>query len=377
MAMFHDPEAKRRVVERLCGEVRRQLQDFRPPPGAPAIFTYPVDDDVLAFEERFYVAPNMLPEEFATYYFVRHLLEDKLGTPDPEKADAFFLPLYFPLYEVVEIDLGSAVRELQFIGTGKKHLICSAWDVYPRPLAARANPHCVVRGRVTGSADYIAERLGWLDERFVVFTPESTIDLDPNDIGVLPVCMPEDPGPPAEERPLLYSFCGVTNYGSLTEAHVRGRENYSLWSALERSPREDVFVGSLDEAKARFGSKTTYRDLTRWSRFTLCPAGWARWSFRLVESLDAGSIPILLSDYFVKPYSAYLPWDRFSLHLPESALGQIDDIVRAISPRKVAAMQAAIHRHREDFGLARVASLLTRSLMDVVNPLRPLEGARG
>jgi hypothetical protein len=205
----------------------------------------------------------------------------------------------------------------------------------------RANRYCVVRAGLIGHGDWIAKQASWFDDRFVLVTPESTLDLHPNDIGVLPVVLPGPEGPPPDERPLLYSFCGVLCYNTLAPDHVRGEDNEPLWEALRASPRSDVFVGTIEDARERFGSATTFRDLPAMSRYTLCPAGWARWSFRLVEAVAARSVPVILSDYYVRPHAPRVPWDRFSLHLPERALGRVDGILRSLTPRRSAALSAA------------------------------------
>lgn len=351
MGQMADPVEKRRRVELLRDEVRRGLADFQAPPGAPRVFTYPLEDYVSEIEDEvFYEMETMLPEERGTHLFVRYILEEVLGTTNPDEADCFFLPLYFPVHDVSEIELGPTIADLEFIGTGKKHILCSIWDIYPRPPVRRANPFCPVGQGILKRMEFIEGGLSWLDERFVLVTPECSIDLHPNDIGVLPLALPFEPGFDPADRPLLYSFCGMLHYDSMVTDHVRGTGNQPYWEALRRLQVPDVFIGSLDDARARFGSATTYRDLNRWSHFTLCPAGWARWSFRLTESLQAGSIPVILSDYYLKPFSAYVPWDRFALHLPESSLSRIDSVLRAFAVKKVA------HLHRE---LDRSLSLLS------------------
>lgn len=340
MGEMRDPAEKQRRVERLRAGIEEALDGFVVPHGAPRVFTYPLDESVVAFENwAFGASWNMLPEERGTFLLVRHVLERLLGTPSPDDADGCFVPLYFPAHEVHRTALAPTMGALELLGTGKKHLLCSPWDTYPRPWIRRANPHCVIGNGILSYSDWL-EAQAWLDDRFVLLTTESTIDLHPNDIGLLPVVLPGPVGPPAGQRPLLYSFCGVLCYETLPPDHIRGEAREPLWEAMCRDPRPDVFVGTLEDARERFGSAITYRDLPAMSRFTLCPAGWARWSFRLTEAVAAGSVPVILSDYYRRPYTPWVPWDGFSLHLPERALGRIDNLLRSLPPRRADGLSA-------------------------------------
>lgn len=335
MGELHDPVEKQRRVARIKADIEEALDGFIPPPGAPRICTYPLDESIIEFElEVFHHVPTMLPEERGTFLLVEHVLKEILGTESPDEADAFFVPLYFPVHETEEINIEAAMSELEYIDSGKKHILCSPWDTYPRPVMRRANRYCVIAGQRYGHLEWL-EKQHWLDDRFILFTKESTVDLHPNDIGILPAILPGPAGPPASERPLLYSFCGVLCYDTMVPNHVRGVGNLPHWLSMRESQAPDVFVGSLHDAQKRFGSNTTFRDLPAMSRFTLCPAGWARWSFRLMEAVAAGSIPVLLSDYYVRPFTPWVDWDRFSLRLPERALSQIDPILRSLPARKI------------------------------------------
>jgi hypothetical protein len=333
MGQMRDPVEKRRRVEQIRAQIEEELDGFVVPAGAPRICTYPLDDTITEYErETFEQTPNMLPEEMGTFLLVQHVLERLLKTESPDEAAAFFVPLYFPVHETGETALETAMPALEYIDSGKKHILCSPWDTYSRPFMRRANRFCVVGGQRYAHRDWMAEQ-EWFDDRFMMLTLESTVDLHPNDIGILPAILPGPVGPPASERPLLYSFCGVLCYYPMADDHVRGEGNLSHWEAMRASTEPDVFVGSLEDARERFGSAITFRDLPAMSRYTLCPAGWARWSFRISEAIAAGSVPVLLSDYYVRPFAPHVPWDRFSLRLPERAVSRIDSVLRGIAPR--------------------------------------------
>lgn len=378
MGELHDPVEKQRRVASIKADIEEALDGFIPPPGAPRICTYPLDESITEFElDVFHHVPTMLPEERGTFLLVEHVLQRILGTESPNEADAFFVPLYFPVHETEEINIEAAMSGLEYINSGKKHILCSPWDTYPRPIMRRANRYCVIAGQRYGHLEWL-ENQRWLDDRFMLFTTESTVDLHPNDIGILPSILAGPEGPPASERPLLYSFCGVLCYDTMAPNHVRGEANLPHWQSMRASQTPDVFVGTLNDARARFGNATTFRDLPAMSRFTLCPAGWARWSFRLMEAVSAGSIPVLLSDYYVRPFSPWVAWDRFSLRLPERALSQIDPILRSLPQRKMEGLSrtCGAGAARLDYrSMAQwiIAALMKRLVMHPSHPYSPAE----
>jgi hypothetical protein len=315
------------------------------------IFSYPLDDAVLDFQwEAFLRERACYPEDYAAFHLVVKLFAEKLGTTDPDRADYFFLPLYWPAFECHRIELTETMESLQFIRRKARHLIFSPWDTYPRPLERRANPYCCVDyGQRDGIVrdGYYVDSLRWLDERFTLMCYESSIDMLPYDIGIYPTLPLTPTSPFGARRDLLYSFAGSFLY--FDDDHVRGRESAPYWETLRRETRRDAFVGTLDEARSRFKRDLDYLSLPRASTFTLCPAGWGRWSFRMTEAILSGSIPIILADYYELPFRATVPWSEFSLVLPESGLKRIDRIVRSISPEKVLWLQRGLEAHQRLF----------------------------
>lgn len=55
------------------------------------------------------------------------------------------------------------------------------------------------------------------------------------------------------------------------------------------------------------------------TRFALVPRGDCRWNHRLLDILEAGAIPVFLSDGFEPPYGPLIRWESCSLHYPETA----------------------------------------------------------
>lgn len=353
-----DRAAKLVIEARLDRWIDTSLAGFVAPPGAPRVFSYPLDESVIAFERDEYLdEPVLHPELWATHRLLVRLFAGPLAA-SPEEADACFLPLFLPVYEAAEMDLRPTIEALELLPSGRPHLVASLWDGYPRPPSRRANPFSMQSLGRQQDPVFLDTAWSWLD-RFRLLTLEASIDVDPADVSLFPLVQPVAPveGP----RPLLYAFCGATCYDHVPSEHVRGRDNVQAWERLRRV--SDAFVGSPADARARFG-EDAFRAVPAQSCFTLCPAGWSRWSFRLWEAITAGSIPVILSDYFVRPFAGQLDWDAFSLHLPEEALSDVDGILRALRPERVAALAAGVARVRRHMTPAGLATLVATTLAE-------------
>eukprot|EP00771_Trimastix_marina_P001255 gnl/Trimastix_PCT/2313.p1 GENE.gnl/Trimastix_PCT/2313~~gnl/Trimastix_PCT/2313.p1 ORF type:complete len:458 (+),score=104.68 gnl/Trimastix_PCT/2313:827-2200(+) len=83
----------------------------------------------------------------------------------------------------------------------------------------------------------------------------------------------------------------------------------------------------------------TYDDLLLNTTFSLCLEGSGKHSFRILEVLASGSIPILVADDYVLPYSDVIDWRKFSISLPASELPRLVDYINAIPLRSIQAMR--------------------------------------
>jgi hypothetical protein len=68
----------------------------------------------------------------------------------------------------------------------------------------------------------------------------------------------------------------------------------------------------------------------------------AGYGTRAVLAVLLGCIPVLVGDYVEPPFEAELDWPSFSVRVRDAQLEHIVDIVRAITPREVAAMQRTL-----------------------------------
>jgi hypothetical protein len=78
------------------------------------------------------------------------------------------------------------------------------------------------------------------------------------------------------------------------------------------------------------------------SRFTLCPRGYGATSYRMYEAIQAGSIPVYVSDKFVFAWEDELDWSEFCVIIPEDKILETDSILRALTETQVRDMQSRL-----------------------------------
>lgn len=148
------------------------------------------------------------------------------------------------------------------------------------------------------------------------------------------------------KKDLLYSFSGMhrSDYVSSIRREIFNDNHPKNCEIIERQKWHfDSYVygeqiGSLQKTQLDdlFSSinKNEYIDLLNRSRFSLCPGGVGPSSIRFYESLNAGSIPILLSDTMLLPEIKDLDWNNCIIKLPESDYKDLREIINKITPEK-------------------------------------------
>jgi glucuronyl/N-acetylglucosaminyl transferase EXT1 len=85
-------------------------------------------------------------------------------------------------------------------------------------------------------------------------------------------------------------------------------------------------------------NKYKFDDLMN-STFGLAPAGRGPSSFRLLEVLSAGSIPVVISDNFVLPFDSLIEWRRCAFVFPTSQVHRIVPTLRSLSKEEISHRQ--------------------------------------
>jgi GR25 family glycosyltransferase involved in LPS biosynthesis len=77
-----------------------------------------------------------------------------------------------------------------------------------------------------------------------------------------------------------------------------------------------------------------FENITKRSKFTLCPRGYGSTSFRLYEAMKFGSVPVYISDHFHLPYKDIIDWNDICILIPTEAINNIDNILKLVSKTK-------------------------------------------
>lgn len=276
----------------------------------------------------------------------------KYETKNPDEADYFFVPLFITGLQWSNIDPEYTINSAcQYLNRGN-HILVSTGDVGQRAesrheMTEQANPQRAYN-----------KKYKWLDDRFILIALESTASLHPRDIAILPY-QHHEPEEKNVEKDIFASFVGGLQHPHLPTDHIRGGRLIEL----RKKASEKVLILSPEEAVKRLGGIKTYSDVISRSTFTLCPAGYGRWSFRFTEAILNKSIPVLISDDYILPMSDKIDWDNLIVRIPESELMDIEKTLSSIPPEKVTAMLTSISNSRnfarKDFNLSYIVERLS------------------
>lgn len=91
------------------------------------------------------------------------------------------------------------------------------------------------------------------------------------------------------------------------------------------------------------------------SKFCLCPSGFEVASPRIVESIYAECVPVILSNYYVLPFSDVLQWEAFSVQVDVSDIPGLKEILSAIPESEYKKLKQGVRAVRRHFTLNQPA----------------------
>lgn len=131
--------------------------------------------------------------------------------------------------------------------------------------------------------------------------------------------------PPSDDLPYLFSFIG-----SAATAPVRRRlAELKHPRGFYRDTAEEfqrVSTARMTTREARDYHRQ-YVEITKASKFVLCPRGLGVATLRLFETMRMGRVPVIIADDWVEPVGP--EWPRFSIRVREREVHRIPQIVES------------------------------------------------
>ncbi len=147
---------------------------------------------------------------------------------------------------------------------------------------------------------------------------------------------------PSRDKDILYSFIGYDStslIGSPLRRRIFEMKHPAQTYIRERKcwhwAREFEWAELSEQEQAL--QKKEYMEVLARSRFSLCPRGTGISTIRFWESLQAGAIPVLLSDRLILP--EVVNWKECLLRIPEAAVATFPEIIYSVSPDREASLR--------------------------------------
>eukprot|EP00298_Acanthocystis_sp_HF-20_P006087 c16043_g1_i1.p1 GENE.c16043_g1_i1~~c16043_g1_i1.p1 ORF type:complete len:400 (+),score=96.29 c16043_g1_i1:231-1430(+) len=147
---------------------------------------------------------------------------------------------------------------------------------------------------------------------------------------------------PSNQRRYLLSFKGsrYSNFGRIRNK-IRILDNED-----DIIIRTSCFLGiSFDDDCKKDAERYNdydYGELLENAKFGLVLPGVGEHSYRLLEVMQAGGIPVIMNDDGVLPLEGLINWRTISIQIPESQLSKVGPYLRSLNPNTIAAMQSNV-----------------------------------
>ncbi|XP_050347798.1 exostosin-1 [Nymphalis io] len=324
--LTESPSRQKRNPQTTIKSCRMQTCfDFSNCGSDPKVYVYPTDGPVSA-----------------TYRKVLSVIrESRYATHDPTEA-CLFIPAVDtldadPLSPEHIQDVASRLSRLPYWKNGRNHLIfnlyAGTWPDYAEG-ALGFDPGDAIMARASASETIFRDGFDISLPLFHKEHPER---------GGAPPAATGNPFPAPRKH--LLAFKGkryVHGIGSETRNslwHLHDGNNLILVTTCRHGKSwKDLRDERCDEDNKEY-DKFDYEQLLANSTFCLVARGRRLGSYRFLEALAAGCVPVLLSNGWRLPFDERIDWRRAVIWADERLLLQVPELVRSVSPERVLALR--------------------------------------
>lgn len=255
-------------------------------------------------------------------------------TLDPLQADYFIVSTTLKTLPFIHLDytqLTTYIKNLPYLNKGP-HII---FDLRDTPLSLFQHPHIYIFKTAFSSHTYRPLDLAFPQFPRYLLSHEDYL--------------------PINQRPIIASFQGSRRPSSETRNKLfELKEKDFVYlevdthKANDKSPQNipESFEFELENNQMiikRSEDPNSYLNLLRRSIFSICIRGTGyALSYRLIEAMSQGSIPVIISDDHPLPFGDRIPWDRCSITWKEKDILSLNTYLRNFTrdnPKKLEEMQ--------------------------------------
>merc|ERR1711871_804212 len=95
------------------------------------------------------------------------------------------------------------------------------------------------------------------------------------------------------------------------------------------------------------------------------------WSGGISSAVFAGCVPVIVMDGIEMPFENVLNYDSFSVRIAEAEIPNLPNLLRGISPARVATLQAGLAIVRSRFGYSSIAHNELRLTREIASDAPP------
>ncbi|KAL5200001.1 hypothetical protein ABZP36_021204 [Zizania latifolia] len=150
------------------------------------------------------------------------------------------------------------------------------------------------------------------------------------------------PAPAQASRPFLAFFAGGRHghVRDLLLRHWKGRDPAAF----------PVYEYDLPTG-AGTGDGNPYYSFMRRARFCLCPSGHEVASPRVVEAIQAECVPVVVADWYARPFADVLRWETFSVAVPVADIPRLREVLERIPTPEVERLRDGVRLVKRHFTL--------------------------